>query len=849
MLNIFKFRNGLNIIPRPDGNTAPNSMGDLAVYSVDGKLYYNDGTSNSPIVSETSSSVLTGKTIDAGSNSISNITDANINAAAAIAFSKLASLSSAHILIGNSSDIATPFPITGDISLNELGVTTYTGIVPTSLGGTGVAAGSTNATFNALSPMTTVGDIIYEDATPVAVRLAIGSPGQVLTVTAGIPSWVTPSPGFANPMTNVGDLIIGSSGGSPQRLGVSTDGFILTLVSGSPQWVVNAGGGGTVTSVTASGPLSSSGGTTPDISFTGVLGPAFGGTGVANNAASTLTISGSFGTTLTITAPTSVTLPTSGTLATLSGTETLSNKTFSNAITINEISTPSTPSAGFSKIYFKADGSPYILNSNGTESILASNLSSAKAAIGLTTNYTSSGGASNPVKYDTIEYDNYGAYSVSTGIYTVPYTGDYEVSVIFYTLSGVQNYQLYKNGTGYAYILRNTQNGCGTLSLPCNAGDTLSVSPDASATFDGNIPFLNYLSIEQLQSNPGIEVPRSEVCVTVGNGSGSTNTFVRRWTNSTDGVNGAVNLGSAITYADDATLGATFTINETGLYAISYDESLSANDQFGVSKNQSVLTQAYSQLPLSEQVVGADSVGASLGGNCGVTLALKAGDIIRGLWGNDSEGATYFQKFRITQISNNGIISGGGGGGFSNPMTTGGDLIYGGASGTPTRLANGTNGQVLTSSGGTSAPTWTTPGAGSSGLDFFASSQVSTNSSLVTSTSYVTFSNSPTFVFTPNFTGTYEVYCSAPLESLNNAIRSFAKISNTVGSATLLNEQAVVISTSVANVFASCYTSSIYTLTASTSYTFEIQGKSESGGNTLLSGLSVPFYLFARRIG
>lgn len=45
---------------------------------------------------------------------------------------------------------------------------------------------------------------------------------------------------------------------------------------------------------------------------------------------------------------------------------------------------------------------------------------------------------------------------------------------------------------------------------------------------------------------------------------------------------------------------------------------------------------------------------------------------------------------------------------MSNPMTTGGDIIYGGASGVPTRLANGTSGQVLTSAGGTSAPSWTT---------------------------------------------------------------------------------------------------------------------------------------------
>lgn len=41
-----------------------------------------------------------------------------------------------------------------------------------------------------------------------------------------------------------------------------------------------------------------------------------------------------------------------------------------------------------------------------------------------------------------------------------------------------------------------------------------------------------------------------------------------------------------------------------------------------------------------------------------------------------------------------------------SPMTTGGDIIYGGASGTGTRLANGTNGQYLKSNGGSSAPSW-----------------------------------------------------------------------------------------------------------------------------------------------
>jgi hypothetical protein len=57
------------------------------------------------------------------------------------------------------------------------------------------------------------------------------------------------------------------------------------------------------------------------------LAPASGGTGVANNAAMTVTGSGNFAYTRTLTGTTNVTFPTTGTLATLAGTETFTNKT------------------------------------------------------------------------------------------------------------------------------------------------------------------------------------------------------------------------------------------------------------------------------------------------------------------------------------------------------------------------------------------------------------------------------------------------------------------------------------------------------------------------------------------
>jgi len=65
---------------------------------------------------------------------------------------------------------------------------------------------------------------------------------------------------------------------------------------------------------------------------TGTLGADQGGTGVANNVAATVTSSGNFAFTRTLTGATNVTLPTTGTLATLAGTETLTNKTLTTPV-------------------------------------------------------------------------------------------------------------------------------------------------------------------------------------------------------------------------------------------------------------------------------------------------------------------------------------------------------------------------------------------------------------------------------------------------------------------------------------------------------------------------------------
>lgn len=71
--------------------------------------------------------------------------------------------------------------------------------------------------------------------------------------------------------------------------------------------------------------------------------------------------------------------------------------------------------------------------------------------------------------------------------------------------------------------------------------------------------------------------------------------------------------------------------------------------------------------------------------------------------------------------------------GMTNPMTTTGDTIYSSSGSTPARRAIGTTGQVLTVSGG--VPTWATPSSGASAWSRVANGTLSGSSITVSSLS------------------------------------------------------------------------------------------------------------------
>lgn len=142
-----------------------------------------------------------------------------------------------------------------DLSVTQvqtmLSIPTSSSPLALNAGGTGVSAASANAAFNALSPMTTLGDIIYGGASGVGTRLAIGTTGQVLTVSGGgIPSWSSASTGTVTSVALTVPAFL-SVAGSP----VTTSGTLAVTLSGTALPIAN-GGTGQTSAASAFGALS-----------------------------------------------------------------------------------------------------------------------------------------------------------------------------------------------------------------------------------------------------------------------------------------------------------------------------------------------------------------------------------------------------------------------------------------------------------------------------------------------------------------------------------------------------------------------------------------------------------------
>jgi hypothetical protein len=91
-----------------------------------------------------------------------------------------------------------------------------------------VALQGVDTRLKALQPGTTLGDIAYSSATAnTNTRLPIGTTGQVLAVSGGVPAWTTTAD--VTPLTTKGDLFTFTT--VDARIGVGANGTVLTADS------------------------------------------------------------------------------------------------------------------------------------------------------------------------------------------------------------------------------------------------------------------------------------------------------------------------------------------------------------------------------------------------------------------------------------------------------------------------------------------------------------------------------------------------------------------------------------------------------------------------------------------
>jgi len=129
------------------------------------------------------------------------------------------------------------------------------------------------------------------------------------------------------------------------------------------------------------------------------------------------------------------------------------------------------------------------------------------------------------------------------------------------------------------------------------------------------------------------------------NGHGSSSTKIRRFSTS------VTDTGSDITYADSATLGATFTINADGVYAISYTDTFNGVSSLGVSLNSAQLTTNVSAITAADRLVLNTCAASDHAVTVATTINLSNTDVIRAHTDGGTTGATAaYATFTITRV-------------------------------------------------------------------------------------------------------------------------------------------------------------------------------------------------------
>jgi hypothetical protein len=132
----------------------------------------------------------------------------------------------------------------------------------------------------------------------------------------------------------------------------------------------------------------------------------------------------------------------------------------------------------------------------------------------------------------------------------------------------------------------------------------------------------------------------SEIMLITGDGYGSTNTVIRNYATE------SFNKGTSFTSTLSGTLGASITVNESGLYFISRKEYRSGGlANIGVSRNSTELTTLIESADASKTLLLGYSAAAGLSGTISTTRYLNKGDVLRAHDNGNADSAGTGQAF------------------------------------------------------------------------------------------------------------------------------------------------------------------------------------------------------------